>query len=57
LLKAGQRRTARDGLAARRPSPNFTQFFYQAVNPRAWTRVRRVWACKIEIVGLNSFTI
>jgi len=61
LLKAGPRPsgprpTARNGPAARRPggletrwpSPDFPQFFCPAVNPRAYTDLHRVWACKID---------
>ena len=35
--------------AARRPSPDFPQFFFcPAVNPRACTDLHRVWACKMD---------
>ena len=51
LLKAGPRpsgpRRPRDP-EARRPSPDFPQFFCPAVNPRASTDLHRVWACKID---------
>ena len=48
-----QRPTACDGPegpwpAARRPSPDFPQFFCPAVNPRASTDLHRVWACKMD---------
>ena len=46
LLKAGLRPS---GPAARRPSPDFPQFFFcPAVNPRACTDLHRVWACKMD---------
>ena len=46
LLKAGPRpATAPE---ARRPSPDFPQFFCPAVNPRASTDLHRVWACKMD---------
>ena len=48
LLKAGPQPTARDGPAARWPSPDFPQFFCPAVNPRACTDLHRVWACKMD---------
>ena len=61
LLKAGPRLTTQrpggprpataprpGGPAARWPSPDFTQFFCPAVNPRACTDLHRVWACKMD---------
>ena len=42
------RPAARDGPEARRPSPDFPQFFCPAVNPRACTDLHRVWACKMD---------
>ena len=33
---------------ARRPSPDFPQFFCPAINPRACTDLHRVWACKMD---------
>ena len=44
----GQRPTARDGPATRRPSPDFPQFFCPAVNPRASTDLHWVWVCKTD---------
>ena len=34
--------------AARRPSPDFPQFFCPAVNPRASTDLHWVWVCKTD---------
>ena len=52
LLKAGLRPSGPQrpsGPAARRPSPDFPQFFFcSAVNPRACTDLHRVWACKMD---------
>jgi len=45
---SGPRPTARDGPAARWPSPDFPQFFCPAVNPRACTDLHRVWECKMD---------
>ena len=46
LGPSGPRRPG--GPAARRPSPDFPQFFCPAVNPRSCTDLHRVWACKMN---------